>query len=147
MAKITNTRYKMHLKSLGRLKLTLTVAMLGFFIDTVMTSWMLKSNNEYYESNTMLFPEIGIPLMVLNYVFADHWIPRTTLFDNIFYSLSILQWSGPLQNLLVLLGITSGISYFYTLPIILTVSFLILSFKLNKDDRIMNDIIKILNLK
>ena len=147
MANQTELRNRLHLTNLGRLKLTLTIAMIGFLIDTIMSSWMLNSNNQYYESNTTLFPQIGIPLMVLNYVICDHFIPKTTFFDNIFYTLSVLQWSGPIQNLLVLLRVTSGISYFYALPIILVSSFLVLSLKINRDEKLTIEFMKLLSLR
>lgn len=130
MANLTELRNRLSLMNLGRLKLTLTITMAGFLIDTIMSNWMLSSNNGYYESNTTLFPQIGIPLIVLNYVIADQFIPKTKFFDNIFYTLAILQWSGPIQNLLVLLKLTPGISYFYALPVILITSFVILSFSI-----------------
>jgi hypothetical protein len=124
-------REKIPLRDFGRLKLTLTIAMLGFIIDTLVTRWMLSSNG-YYESNTMLYPQIGVPIMVLNYIIFDHFIPRTTLFDNIFYTLSLTQWSGLVQNLLVLLNITNGINFFYALPFMLIGGFVVLNFKINR---------------
>ena len=147
MVNLSKMRDRLRLMNLGRLKLTLTIAMVGFLIDTIMSNWMLSSNNGYYESNTTLFPQIGIPLMVLNYVIADQFIPRTTFFDNIFYTLAVLQWSGPIQNLLVLFKFTPGISYFYALPVILVVTFVVLSFKVNRDEKLTIDIMKFLSLK
>lgn len=147
MANLTQLRNRLSLMNLGRLKLTLTITMAGFLIDTIMSNWMLSSNNGYYESNTTLFPQIGIPLMVLNYVIADQFIPKTTFFDNIFYTLAVLQWSGPIQNLLVLFKVTSGISYFYALPVILVACFVILSFKVNRDEKLTIDIMRFFNLR
>jgi hypothetical protein len=134
MTNLLKMRYALHLKNFGRLKLTLTIAMLGFMADTLMSSWMLSSDKGYYESNMTLYPQMGIPLMVINYIVADYFVPRTTFFNNIFYSLSVLQWSGPMQNMLVLLKITPGIDFFYALPVILIASFAVLNFGVNRDD-------------
>jgi hypothetical protein len=106
--------------------------MLGFMIDWIMTNWMLYSLNGFSESNQNLYPEIGIPLMVINYVVADLFIPRKIFFDNIFYALSVSQWSGPVQNLFVLFNITRGINLFYALPFILVTSFVVIHFKVNR---------------
>ena len=119
---------KLLFEGFGRLKITLTITFLGFIIDILMTSWMLSSSNAYYESNAMLLPQIGLPLMVLNYLIMDHFIPRTTFFDNVFYALSLMQWSGPVQNLLVLLNLIQGINYFYALPFMLIGSFAAVNF-------------------
>jgi len=129
-------REKLPFKYFGRLKLTLTIAMLGFLADTIMTRWMLNSQNGYYESNTMLNPDLGIPLMVLTYVTFDLIIPRKIIFDNVFYTLAILQWSGPVQNLLVLFNVTSGLNFFYALPFIMITSFVVIHFKLNRESRL-----------
>jgi len=125
-------RDRLSFKNFGRLKLTLTIAMLGFMIDWIMTNWMLYSLNGFSESNQNLYPEIGIPLMVINYVVADLFIPRKIFFDNIFYALSVSQWSGPVQNLFVLFNITRGINLFYALPFILVTSFVVIHFKVNR---------------
>ncbi len=132
MSRSVRLREKIPLRDFGRLKLTLTIAMLGFIIDTLMTKWMLSSNNGYYESNTMLYPQIGVPIMVLNYIIFDHFTPRTTFFDNIFYTLSLTQWSGLVQNLLVLLNFTPGINFFIALPFMLMGIFTVLIFKVNR---------------
>ena len=128
-----NVRDRLPFKNFGRLKLTLTIAMLGFLVDTLLTRWMLNSQNGYYESNTMLNPAIGIPLMVLTYVTFDLIIPRKTIFNNVFYTLAILQWSGPVQNLLVLFNLTNGINFFYALPFIMITSFFVINFKINRE--------------
>jgi hypothetical protein len=133
MASMQSHKASLPFKSIGRLKLTLTIAMLGFITDTVMTNWMLGLQNGYYESNPNLYPELGVPLMVLTFVVFDFIIPRKVIFDNIFYTLSILQWSGPFQNLLVLLNITQGINFFYALPFILITSFAVIHFKVNRN--------------
>ena len=135
MSRSVRLREKIPLRDFGRLKLTLTIAMLGFIIDTLVTRWMLSSNNGYYESNTTLYPQIGVPIMVLNYIIFDHFIPRTKFFDNIFYTLSLTQWSGLVQNLLVLLNITHGINFFYALPFMLIGGFVVLNFKNNRGER------------
>jgi hypothetical protein len=132
MVSIQNLKDKLPFKNFGRLKLTLTIAMLGYLTDTMMTKWMLNSQNGYYESNPNLYPEIGIPLMVLTFVAFDLIIPRRIIFDNVFYTLSVLQWSGPVQNLLVLLNVTQGINFFYALPFILVTSFVVIHFKINR---------------
>jgi hypothetical protein len=132
MASMMNIRDKLIFKGNERLKLTLTIAMLGFLIDTIMTRWMLSSQSRFYESNTMLNLEIGLPLMVLSYVVFDLLIPRKIIFDNVFYALSILQWSGPVQNLLVLLNVTRGFNFFYALPFILVFNFVVLNYKINR---------------
>ena len=119
----------------GRLRLTLTIAMLGFLCDYLITTWMLNNFSWFYESNQNLHPEIGLPIMVLNYLIADLVIPREIFFDNIFYSLSLLQWSGPVQNLLVLFKFTEGISFFYALPVIFVTSFVVIHFILNTENR------------
>lgn len=128
---------KLSFKNFGRLKMTLTIAMLGFLTDTILTNWMLNSNNGFYESNQNFYPEIGIPLMVLNYIVFDLFIPRKIIFDNIFYTLSLLQWSGPVQNLLVLFNIIQGIDFFYALPFIFIISFVVLNYKINRENRIL----------
>jgi hypothetical protein len=134
MTSIMKMKDKLPFKNFGRLELTLTIAMLGFLTDWIMTYWMLNSLNGFYEANQNLYPEIGLPLMVLNYVVADFFIPRKIFFDNIFYALSVLQWSGPVQNLLVLLNVTRGINLLYALPFILIISFVVIHFKINREN-------------
>ncbi|MGD0804307.1 MAG: hypothetical protein ABSA11_09570 [Candidatus Bathyarchaeia archaeon] len=129
-------RERLPFKDFGRLKLTLTIAMLGFLTDTLISRWMLNSQNGYYESNMMLNPAIGIPLMVLTYVTFDLIIPRKTVFDNVFYTLAIIQWSGPVQNLLVLFNLTNGINFFYALPFIMISSFVVINFKINRESEL-----------
>jgi hypothetical protein len=131
-----SVRERLPFKDFGRLKLTLTIAMLGFLTDTLISRWMLNSQNGYYESNMMLNPAIGIPLMVLTYVTFDLIIPRKTVFDNVFYTLAIIQWSGPVQNLLVLFNLTNGINFFYALPFIMISSFVVINFKINRESEL-----------
>jgi hypothetical protein len=131
-----SVRERLPFKDFGRLKLTLTIAMLGFLTDTLISRWMLNSQNGYYESNMMLNPAIGIPLMVLTYVTFDQIIPRKTVFDNVFYTLAIIQWSGPVQNLLVLFNLTNGINFFYALPFIMISSFVVINFKINRESEL-----------
>ena len=129
-----NLKDKLPFKNFGRLELTLTIAMLGFLTDWIMTYWMLNSLNGFSESNQHLYPEIGLPIMVLTYVVADFFIPRKIFFDNVFYTLSILQWSGPVQNLLVLLNVTRGINLIYALPFLFISSFVVIHFKVNREN-------------
>jgi hypothetical protein len=138
MVSVHGVKDKLLFSNLGRLKLTLSISMLGFLADTLITRWMLSSQNGFYESNTTLFPQIGIPLMVLNFVLFDLIIPKKNIYDNIFYTLSILQWSGPVQNILVLFHLTPGINFYYALPFIFTASFIILNFKLNREKQTIN---------
>lgn len=121
-------------KNFGRLKLTLTIAMLGILTDTIMTNLMLNSNSGFYESNQILHPEIGIPVMVLNYVVSDLHMPREIYCDNVFYALAVLTWAGPIQNLLVLLNVTPGISPCYVIPFILIASFVVIHFRVNREN-------------
>jgi len=109
---------------IGRLKMTLIIYMTGFLADYLMTQWMLSNFDLFYESNQNLNPEMGLPIMVLIFVTADHIMPGNIFFDNFFYTFSVLQWAGPVQNLLVLYNITPGINFFYAFPIIFIDSYI-----------------------
>jgi len=94
----------------GRLNASLIVAMLGFVTDWAMTVWILKSFSGFMESNQSFLPEIGIPLLVMTYVAADFILPSKRLYDNVIFTLPVLQWTGPVQNTLVLLKLVKGLS-------------------------------------
>ena len=115
---------------LGRLEVSLTVAMLGFIMDWGTTRWILGSFSGFAESNLHLLPEVGLPLLVLGYVLGDFLLPRIRLYDNVLYTLPVLQWTGPVQNTLVLLNLVKVTNFFYTVPVVLIVTFLILHFDL-----------------
>jgi hypothetical protein len=120
-------------KNFGRLKLTLVIAMFGFLTDMLITNWMLRSSHLFYENNPLLYPEIGLPLMVLNYIFADQIFPRNIFCDNVLYALSLTQWSATVQNLLVLFNITHGINLFFALPFVLVTIYIVLGFRAKSD--------------
>ena len=112
----------------GRLNASLIVAMLGFVTDWAMTVWILKSFSGFMESNQSFLPEIGIPLLVMTYVAADFILPSKRLYDNVIFTLPVLQWTGPVQNTLVLLKLVKGLSFFYVAPFVLLATFMMLHF-------------------
>src|SRR5512138_2045121 len=113
---------------LSRLETAVTVSMIGFLADFSITWWMLHCLTGFSESNTMLLPQIGLPLMVLNFILTDRILPRRIIFDNVMYTMALLQWTGPLQNLLVLFNVTQGLSFFATVIPFLLFTYLLLHF-------------------
>jgi len=92
--------------------------MSGFVVDWSMTQYLLGHFMWIKESNTNFLPELGLPLLVLAYIFGDLALPQTRTHTLIMYTLSLMQWTGPFQNILVLFNITPGMNFFYTIPFI-----------------------------
>lgn len=124
---------RLNFKNFGRLKLALTIAMFGFLTDMLITNWMLKSSPMFYENNPLLYPEIGLPLMVLNYIFADQVFPRNVFCDNVIYALALTQWSPAVQNILVFFNVTRGINVFFAIPFVLVTIYIVLGFRAKSD--------------
>ena len=118
------------MRNLGRLEISLSAAMIGFLADWGITRWILVNYSGFAESNVNLFPEVGLPLLVLGYILGDFLLPRVRLYDNILYTLPVLQWTGPVQNVFVLLNLVKVTNFFYTVPVVLLGTFLILHFDL-----------------
>lgn len=129
--------WRLRLNNFGRLKLTLTIVMLAFLTDMLLTNWMLNISNEFYESNPLFYPEIGLPIMVLYFIITDHFFPRNILFDNIFYAFSVTGWSAPIQNIFVFFHVTSGVNVFIALPVIYVTSYVLLCFMANRVNRLL----------
>ena len=108
----------------GRLEYTLLIAMSGFLVDHGLTQWILNNFTGYSESNVYLNPQFGLPLMVFGYIFGELTLPKTKPYNLILYTLSLMQWTGPLQNILVFFKIINGLDFFYALPLIAAGTFI-----------------------
>lgn len=97
---------------LNRLEVAIAVSMVGYLADFSITHWMIYVLTGFSESNTNLLPQVGPPLMVLNFLFADRLLPKSAKYDNAMYTMALLQWSGPVQNILVLTNVTQGLDFF-----------------------------------
>ena len=86
--------------------------MVGYLADYSITHWMIYVLTGFSESNINLLPQVGLPLMVLNFLVADRLLPKNTKYDNVMYTMALLQWSGPVQNILVLTNVTQGLDFF-----------------------------------
>jgi hypothetical protein len=113
---------------LSRLEVAIIVSMVGYLADWSITQWMLNSLTGFSESNMNLLPSVGLPLLVLNFILADHLLPRVAAYDRVIYTLSLLQWTGPIQNVLVLFNVVRGLSFFTMVPPFLGVTYLVLHF-------------------
>ena len=120
----------------NRLEASITVSMVGFLADYSITQWMIYGLTGFSESNTLLLPQIGLPLMVLNFLLADRLLPRSSNYDNLMYTMALLQWTGPIQNVLVLFKVTQGLSFFSVVPPFLVATYLILHFRPVLGDRL-----------
>ena len=112
---------------LNRLETAIIISMVGYLADFSITQWMLYSLTGYSESNTNLLPQVGLPLLVLNFILADRILPRFAAYDRVIYTMSLLQWTGPLQNILVLFNVVNGLSFAIVLPF-MGVTYLLLHF-------------------
>jgi hypothetical protein len=114
-------------KKFDRLTVTLLISMSGYLMDLMITHWILSDLNGFEEANKNLLPELGLPLLVISYVVFDRIIPHTRLYNNVFYTLAILQWTGPVQNIMVVLGIIGGVNFFIMIPIVIVSVYLTLN--------------------
>ena len=110
----------------GRLEFTLLIAMSGFIVDHSITQWILNNFAGFSESNMNLNPQLGLPLMVFAYIFGELTLPKTKHFNLLMYTLSLMQWTGPIQNILVFFKIIHGLNFFYAVPFIAIGTFLIM---------------------
>lgn len=108
----------------GRLEYTLLIAMSGFLVDHGLTQWILNNFVGFSESNTHLYPQLGLPLMVFGYIFGELTLLKTKTFNLLLYTFSLMQWTGPVQNILVFFKIINGLNVFYAVPIIAAVTFI-----------------------
>ena len=108
----------------GRLEYTLLIAMSGFLVDHGLTQWILNNFVGFSESNTHLYPQLGLPLMVFAYIFGELTLPKTKHFNLLLYTLSLMQWSGPVQNILVFFNIINGLNFLYVAPLIAAGTFI-----------------------
>lgn len=111
---------------LSRLEVAVAVSMIGYLADFSITHWMINVLTGFSESNTNLLPQVGLPLMVLNFLVADRLLPRSSKYDNVMYTMALLQWSGPVQNILVLSNVTQGLDFFSVLVPFLSLTYLTL---------------------
>jgi hypothetical protein len=108
----------------GRLEYTLLIAMSGFLVDHGLTQWILNNFVGFSESNTHLYPQLGLPLMVFAYIFGELTLPKTKPFNLLMYTLSLMQWTGPVQNILVFFKIINGLNFLYVVPLIAAGTFI-----------------------
>lgn len=101
---------------LSRLETAIIISMVGYLADFSITQWMLYGLTGYAESNMNLMPQVGLPLLVLNFILADRILPRVATYDRVIYTMSLLQWTGPIQNVLVLFNVVNGLSFAVVLP-------------------------------
>ena len=101
---------------LNRLETAIIISMVGYLADFSITQWMIYGLTGYSESNTNLLPQVGLPLLVLNFILADRILPRVATYDRVIYTMSLLQWTGPIQNVLVLFNVVNGLSFAVVLP-------------------------------
>ena len=97
---------------ISRLELAIIVSMVGYLADWSTTHWMLNSLTGFSESNLNLLPEVGLPLMAINYILADRILPRIAAYDRVIYTMALLPWTGPIQNALVLFNVVQGLDFF-----------------------------------
>ncbi len=97
---------------IGRLEAALMMSMTGCIADFAITHWMINHLTGYAESNQNLLPALGVPLLVMNLVLADKILPKRITFDRAIYTMALLQWTGPVQNALVLFKVVDGLNYF-----------------------------------
>jgi hypothetical protein len=112
---------------LSRLEVAIVISMVGYLADWSITQWMLNGLTGFAESNLNLLPEVGLPLLVLNFILADRILPRVAAYDRVIYTMSLLQWTGPIQNVLVLCKVVNGLSFSVVLPF-MGLTYLILHF-------------------
>lgn len=75
-----------------------------------------------------LLPEVGLPLLVLNFILADRILPKRVAYDRVIYTMALLQWTGPLQNVLVLFNVVRGLDFFTAVLPFLAGTYLLLHF-------------------
>lgn len=97
---------------ISRLELAIIISMVGYLADWSITHWMLNSLTGFSESNMNLLPEVGLPLLVLNYIIADRILPRIVAYDRVIYTMALLQWTGPIHNVLVLFNVMRGLDFY-----------------------------------
>ena len=61
---------------INRLEKAVIVSMVGYLADYLITNWMIYGLGGYEESNQNLLPQVGLPLMVLNFMLADRILPK-----------------------------------------------------------------------
>jgi hypothetical protein len=108
----------------GRLEYTLLIAMSGFLVDHSLTQWIINNFVGFSESNMHLNPQLGLPPMVFGYIFGELTLPKTKPFNLLMYTLSLMQWTGPLQNILVFFNIIHGLNFLYVVPLIAAGTFI-----------------------
>jgi hypothetical protein len=109
MVEPVDPRRRLLLGGVGRLKLVLIISMTGFLLDRVTSEWIIGSSpGIFYEANTLLHPELGLPLLILYFIIIDQFLPRTTVFANLLHSLALMGWAAPVHNLLVFLRFFDG---------------------------------------
>ena len=113
---------------ISRLEVAILISMVGYLADWAITRWMIHSLTGFSESNQSLMPEIGLPLLVLNFIIADRILPRRAVYDRVIYTMSLLQWSGPLHNVLVLFNVVRGLDFFSAVLPFMGVTYLVLYF-------------------
>jgi hypothetical protein len=62
--------------------------------------------------------------MVFGYIFGELTLPKTKPFNLLMYTLSLMQWTGPLQNILVFFNIIHGLNFLYAVPLIAAGTFI-----------------------
>jgi hypothetical protein len=121
---------------ISRLEASIVVSMVGWLADWSITRWMLNDLTGFYESNTNLLPQVGIPLIVLNFILADRILPRKATYDRVIFTMALLQWSGFVQNVLVLCNIIRGLDYFTSIIPLMGGTYLLLHFGSILGDRL-----------
>ena len=112
------------IRSPGRLEYTLFIAMSGFLLDHSITQWILNNFVGFSESNTRLNPQLGLPLMVFGYILGDLTLPKTKTFNLLLYTLSLMHWTGPIQDILVFFNVINGLNFIYSVPLIAICTFI-----------------------
>jgi membrane protein insertase Oxa1/YidC/SpoIIIJ len=116
----------LHAPRISRLEFCILISMVGYLADWGITHWMVNSLTGFSESNMNLMPEIGLPILIINFIAADRILPRRAAYDRVIYTMSLLQWSGPLQNVLVLFNVVRGLDFFSAVLPFMGVTYLVL---------------------
>ncbi len=102
---------------------------MGYLADFSITQWMLYGLTGFSESNTLLLPQLGLPILVINFILADRLLPRSSTYTNVMYTMALMQWTGPIQNVLVLFNVTRGLNFFYAVLPFLVATYIILHYR------------------
>ena len=111
--------FKLISHDFSRFKRVAVISMMGVLMDKLVTDWVISTApQDFFEANPIYHPEIGLPLMILNYVICDQLLPHNHFYDKLFYGLALIAWAAPIHNLLVYLRLLDGLNMNQALPVL-----------------------------